>query len=168
VSPTIFRSGGYRFYFFSREAPRMHVHAHHETGEAKFWLEPEIAVAQNYGLSPARLTAALRLCRSTKMKSGQRGRRTSAVEVTNVSPHGFWLLLGDRELFLAFDEFPWFRDAPIAKLVRVQQPSSHHLYWPDLDVDLAVESIEHPERFPLTSKMRSNSRLQRTPARGRR
>ncbi len=102
------------------------------------------------------------------MKSGQRGRRTSAVEVTNVSPHGFWLLLGNRELFLAFDEFPWFRDAPIAKLVRVQQPSSHHLYWPDLDVDLAVESIEHPERFPLTSKMRSNSRLQRTPARGRR
>ena len=61
MSPTIFRSGGYRFYFFSREEPRMHVHVHHETGEAKFWLAPEIAVAQNYGLSPARLTAALRL-----------------------------------------------------------------------------------------------------------
>lgn len=61
MSPTIFRSGGYRFYFFSREEPRMHVHVHHETGEAKFWLEPGIAVAQNYGLSPARLTAALRL-----------------------------------------------------------------------------------------------------------
>jgi len=61
VSPTIFRSGGYRFYFFSREERRMHVHVHHETGEAKFWLEPEIAVAQNYGLSPARLAAALRL-----------------------------------------------------------------------------------------------------------
>ena len=59
--PTIFRSGGYRFYFFSREEPRVHVHAQHETGEGKFWLEPEIAVAQNYGLSPARLTAALRL-----------------------------------------------------------------------------------------------------------
>ena len=102
------------------------------------------------------------------MKSGQRGRRTSAGEVTNVSQHGFWLLLGDRELFLAFDEFPWFRDAPIAKLVRVQRPSSRHLYWPDLDVALAVESIEHPERFPLVRKVRSHSRLQRTPARGRR
>lgn len=61
MSPTIFRSGGYRFYFFSREEARMHVHVHHETGEAKFWLEPEVAVAQNYGLSPARLAAARRL-----------------------------------------------------------------------------------------------------------
>jgi len=102
------------------------------------------------------------------MKSEQRGRRTSAVEVTNVSRHGFWLLVGDRELFLAFEKFPWFRDASIAQLVRVQQPTSHHLYWPDLDVDLAVESIEHPERFPLVSKVRPKSRLQRTPARGRR
>jgi hypothetical protein len=102
------------------------------------------------------------------MRSAQRGKRTSEVEVTNVSQHGFWLLLEDRELFLPFEKFPWFRDAPIAKLVRVELPSSHHLYWPDLDVDLAVESVEHPERFPLVSKVRSNSRLHRTPARGRR
>ena len=61
MSPTIFRARGYRFYFFSREEPRMHVHVHHEMGEAKIWLEPEIAIAQNYGLSPARLAAALRL-----------------------------------------------------------------------------------------------------------
>ncbi len=102
------------------------------------------------------------------MRSAQRGKRTSEVEVTNVSQHGLWLLLGDRELFLPFEKFPWFRDSPIAKLLHVELPSSHHLYWPDLDVDLAVESIEHPERFPLVSKVRSNSRLQRTPARGRR
>lgn len=89
------------------------------------------------------------------MRSGQRGKRTSVVEVTNVSPHGLWLLLGDRELFLPFDKFPWFREAPIAKLVRVELPSPDHLYWPGLDVDLAVESIEHPERFPLVSKARS-------------
>ena len=90
------------------------------------------------------------------MRSAQRGKHTSGVEVTNVSAHGFWLLLGKRELFLPFEKFPWFRDAPIAQLVRVQQPSAHHLYWPDLDVDLAVESIEHPEHFPLVSAVRSN------------
>ena len=45
----------------SREESRSHVHVQHETGEAKIWLEPEIAIAQNYGLSPARLAAALRL-----------------------------------------------------------------------------------------------------------
>lgn len=101
------------------------------------------------------------------MISAQRGKRTSVVEVTNVSLHGLWLLLGERELFLPFDKFPWFRDAPIAKLVRVELPSPDHLYWPGLDVDLAVESIEHPERFPLVSKARTNSRLQRTSARER-
>ena len=102
------------------------------------------------------------------MRSAQRGRRTSVVEVTNVSPHGLWLLLGERELFLSFAKFPWFRDAPIAKLVRVELPSPDQLYWPGLDVDLAVESIEHPERFPLVSKTSSSSRRQRTLARGRR
>ena len=61
MSPTIFRARGYRFYFFSREESRMHVHVHHETGKAKIWLEPEIAIAQSYGLSPVRLAAALRL-----------------------------------------------------------------------------------------------------------
>lgn len=95
------------------------------------------------------------------MRSDQRGARTSGVDVTNVSTHGMWLLVSDRELFLPFEIFPWFRDAPIAKLVHVQSPSPGHLYWPDLDVDLAVESIEHPERFPLLSKVRSKSRLRR-------
>lgn len=51
MSPTLFREHGYRFYFFSREEPRIHVHVYHADGEAKFWLEPEIALAQNYGLS---------------------------------------------------------------------------------------------------------------------
>ena len=63
MSPTVFRSGGFRFYFFSREEPRMHVHVHHAEGEAKFWLEPEIALADNYGLNRRRINTALGLVR---------------------------------------------------------------------------------------------------------
>lgn len=63
MSPTVFRLRGYRFYFFSREETRPHVHVQHATGEAKIWLEPTIEVAQNYGLSPQRLQTALRLTR---------------------------------------------------------------------------------------------------------
>ena len=96
------------------------------------------------------------------MKSEKLGKRTSQVEVTNVSKHGFWLLIGARERFIPFEQFPWFRDAPIGHLLNVQLPTAHHLYWPDLDVDLAVESIDHPERFPLVSKVRSNPPSQRT------
>jgi hypothetical protein len=75
------------------------------------------------------------------------------VEVTNVSTHGFWLMLGTEELFVPFEKFPWFKDAPIAKLTHVKCPQQHHLYWPDLDIDLAVESIRHPEKFPLVSRV---------------
>lgn len=87
------------------------------------------------------------------MKSAAHGRSTSRVEVTNVSSHGFWLLLGDQELFAPFKEFPWFRDASIGEITRVELPSAHHLYWPDLDVDLAVESLTHPDRYPMVSRM---------------
>jgi Domain of unknown function (DUF4160) len=51
ASPTIFRDGSFRFYFFSREESRMHVHVQGPDGEAKFWLERVIALAQNCGLS---------------------------------------------------------------------------------------------------------------------
>ena len=87
------------------------------------------------------------------MTSVARGISTSPVEVTNISQHGFWVLLEDEELFLPFSEFPWFRDVAVAKILHVELPSSNHLYWPELDVDLAVESIQHPERFPLFSQV---------------
>ena len=102
------------------------------------------------------------------MKSVAPGRSTSAVEVTNVSPHGFWLFIQDEELFVSFKEFPWFKDASIAEIARVELPSSHHLYWPDLDIDLAVESLTHPERYPLVSRAQPIRRLQPTKAPRRR
>ncbi|MCI0333882.1 MAG: DUF2442 domain-containing protein [Planctomycetes bacterium] len=86
-----------------------------------------------------------------KTKSAKRGKPTSAIEVTNVSTHGFWLMIDQTEYFLPFTEFPWFRDATIGQLTNVQLPSPHHLYWPDLDVDLAVESLTNPDRYPLIS-----------------
>ncbi|MDA1088002.1 MAG: DUF4160 domain-containing protein [Verrucomicrobia bacterium] len=50
MSPTVFRWRGFRFYFFSREEPRMHIHVADADGQAKFWMEPEIELARNYGL----------------------------------------------------------------------------------------------------------------------
>lgn len=48
MSPTIFRSGSFRFYFFSREERRAHVHVESADGEAKFWMEPKIELARSY------------------------------------------------------------------------------------------------------------------------
>jgi Domain of unknown function (DUF4160) len=61
VSPTVLRVRGYRFYFFSREEPRPHVHVHHANGEAKFWLMPEVDLAADYGLGPTRVKVALKI-----------------------------------------------------------------------------------------------------------
>jgi hypothetical protein len=66
MSPTVVRVRGYRFYFFSREETRPHVHVQHATGEAKIWLEPVMEVAENYGLSPQRLRTALRLAQENE------------------------------------------------------------------------------------------------------
>jgi hypothetical protein len=72
--------------------------------------------------------------------------------VTNISRHGLWILLDEQELFLSFEEFPWFADAPVKAILEVERPHPHHLHWPQLDVDLAVESIEHPDLYPLVSR----------------
>ncbi len=92
------------------------------------------------------------------MKSVRRGRRTLKAEVTNVSGQGFWLLIAGRELFVRFASFPWFRDASIGQILAVEHPRADHLYWPQLDVDLSVDSIEHPERYPLVSRAPTASR----------
>ena len=80
------------------------------------------------------------------------GNVISAAEVTNISRHGFWLLLDDEELLVPFEQFPWFRTATVEQITTVERPTPDHLYWPQLDVDLSVASIRAPERFPLVSR----------------
>lgn len=81
-----------------------------------------------------------------------RGRSSSKPEVTSIGSGGFRVRIGDRELFLDFENFPWFRNAADADVREVEAPHTGHLRWPRLDVDLTVESIEHPEHYPLKAK----------------
>jgi Domain of unknown function (DUF4160) len=55
MSPTVLRQDGFRFFFFSREEARIHVHVQCADGEAKFWLEPTIELAYNHRLSNKQL-----------------------------------------------------------------------------------------------------------------
>ncbi len=75
------------------------------------------------------------------MKSKPRGENTFRVEVTNISGHGVWLFAGDRKLFMSYEDFPWFKDAPVSKILNLEEPTSGHFYWPDLDVDLTADRI---------------------------
>ncbi len=70
----------------------------------------------------------------------------SGVTVTNISKHGIWLATSDHELFISFEEFPWFQDASVRKLMHVEQRTPTCLHWPDLNIDLSIESVRC---FPL-------------------
>lgn len=87
------------------------------------------------------------------MSLKQLGKNTLEIEITNISKHGIWLLARDKELFMPYDKFPWFKDIPVSQILNVQELNPDHFYWPDIDVDLTSEIIEHPERFPLQSKV---------------
>ena len=83
------------------------------------------------------------------MRLTERGTSTSRVEVSNVSPHGVWLYVKGKEYFLSYKDFPWFKDARLSEIQNVQLMHGHNLRWEDLDVDLALESLAHPDRYPL-------------------
>ncbi|HEX8068116.1 MAG TPA: DUF2442 domain-containing protein [Thermoleophilaceae bacterium] len=59
---------------------------------------------------------------------------------------------GRPRVFLPFDDFPWFKSAPVEAIIRLERPALGHLHRPALDVDLSIASIEHPERYPLRAK----------------
>lgn len=86
------------------------------------------------------------------MSSLAHGNNTLAVEVTNISKHGVWLLAYNKELFMPYSEFPWFKDQPVNSIINVEEQSKGHFYWPDIDVDLTEEIIENPNYFPLKAK----------------
>jgi hypothetical protein len=75
-----------------------------------------------------------------------------SVEVTTISESGFSVRVEGRELFVAFDQFPWFRHARVSDLFQVELVTPDQLRWPTIDADLSVRSIEHPEEFPLVSR----------------
>ena len=61
-------------------------------------------------------------------------------------------MLSEQTLFMSYDDFPWFKDASVGKVLNVEEPSPGHFYWPDLDIDVGLETIENPENFPLKAK----------------
>jgi len=76
----------------------------------------------------------------------------SPAEVTNIDRFGFWLLVGDKEYFLPYKDFPWFQNATVDQILNVQLLHNDHLHWPNLDVDLSLDVLAKPEAFPLIYK----------------
>ena len=78
------------------------------------------------------------------------GRNTSRVEVTQISLQGIWILIKGEEFFMTYEDFPWFQQATVVQIHHVSLLRGTHLRWPELDVDLHVDSLKNLEKYPLT------------------
>lgn len=86
------------------------------------------------------------------MKLKELGKNSSVVEVTQISPYGIWLLARGEEYFLPYKRFFWFEDATVSEIHNVRLLHGFHLRWPDLDIDLHLDSLKDPDKYPLVYK----------------
>lgn len=89
------------------------------------------------------------------MKLQKPGTGTLKVEVLNISKNGIWLFVEPKEYFLPYKQFPWFEKAKVSDICKVSFAHRQHLRWKTLDIDLQLDSLEHPERYPLQYKYTS-------------
>ena len=86
------------------------------------------------------------------MRSSGPGKSTSPAEVQDISRNGIWLLVRGKEYFLAYTDYPWFKEAKRAEIYDLKLLHETHLRWPALDVDLELESLQQPDKYPLVYK----------------
>ena len=83
------------------------------------------------------------------MRSVKPGINTLDVEVLNITSKGIWLYVKNKEYFLPYRDFPWFKDAKLSQIHDVELSHKRHLHWKGLDMDLELESLENLDQYPL-------------------
>jgi hypothetical protein len=91
------------------------------------------------------------------MKLQRLGKNISEVEILNVNLNGIWILVSGKEYFLDYKNYPWFQGAKIADIFNLKLIHQTHLYWPELDIDLDLDCLESPQKFPLIAKKTKTS-----------
>ncbi len=71
------------------------------------------------------------------------------VEVQGITKAGLWLLVNEQEFFLPFTLYPWFEQATVAQICAVETSRNKYLHWPEIDVDLELDCLKNPEKYPL-------------------
>ena len=129
----------------------MHIHVIHGNAEAKYWLEPQVELAWNDGIAEERLSKIKKIIErnADRLKSNT---SSTSVSVLMINAQGIMLSVQGNDYFLSYNRIPWMQDAPIRSVLNVQMSGTRAIEWPDLDVDLEIESLRHPERYPLVMK----------------
>lgn len=137
-----------RFFFFSLEENRMHIHIRQAEKKAKIWIEPSISLAENKGFSSTEISNILKEVQNMSVLLEKNG--TTTAEVTMINARGILLFVGGKEYYLSYDRYPWFRNAKVSDVLDVTMPDEESLRWDAIDVDLEIDSIIHPERYPIS------------------
>ncbi len=83
------------------------------------------------------------------MSSDLLGVAISHSEITSIGAMGFWLLVDDKEYFVPFEDYPVFMNATVAQIYAVERLGLSQFHWPEIDADIELDALEHPEQYPL-------------------
>ena len=86
---------------------------------------------------------------------------STSASVLMINAQGIMLSVCGQDYFLSYNRLPWMQDAPIRSVLNVRMSGSDAIVWPDLDVDLEIESLRHPERYPLVIKRNALDSVER-------
>lgn len=78
--------------------------------------------------------------------------QSMSVAVLMINSQGIMLTVDGNDYFLSYNRVPWMKNATITEVLNVQKDGQFAITWPLLDVDLEIESLKHPERYPLLIK----------------
>jgi len=85
----------------------------------------------------------------TSLKSNT---NSTLVDVLMINDRGIMISVLGQDYFLSYNRVPWMRDATINEVLDIRMSGKNAIEWPKLDVDLEIESLRHPERYPLLIK----------------
>lgn len=151
MSPKFKELNGFVFKIYSNEEKRMHIHIVKAENEAKFWLEPEIELAENFGFNSKELSFIEKYLENmeTILKSNS---QDTQVRVLMINDKGIMLSVKGNDYFISYNRIPWMKNACISDALDVQMSGRNAIEWPKLDIDLEIDSLKHPERYPLIMK----------------
>ena len=89
------------------------------------------------------------------MKSLRHGKNI-LVSVENITPFGIWIFVKEKEYFISYKDYPYFKDQTLSSIQNVQLLHGYHLYWSELDVDLEIDNLDNPQKYPLKSRIVKN------------
>ena len=151
MSPKFRKEEGFVFKIYSNEEERMHVHVVKAENEAKFWLEPTIELAENFGFNSKEIKKITKMVEAYGNEFKQQFAATS-VAVLMINSQGMMLSVQGQDYFVSYNRVPWLRDARVSSALNVRMSGPRAIEWPELDVDLEIDSLKHPERYPLVMK----------------